>query len=543
MDPRTHESAGRRTFTVVRTLGEGAFGSVYLADMASAGGFRRRVALKLLNGNWAPESDAGRRLRDEARLLGRLQHRHIVRVDDLLQLGGRWALLMEYIPGMDAETLFARATQLHVQLPPRVVLQICAATAAALEAAYTAEGDDGQPLCVVHRDIKPSNVRLSEAGEVKVLDFGVARADFVGRESKTERVRYGSLGYMAPERLLGDAENVSGDVYALGVMLAEMLTLETYGRAELAPLKQLEQVATAVAGVRARVGDELAEVVRAMLAYDAEDRPSVKHVESTLRRAASALEGPDVHDFAAANFGGLADRTAESADAAAGMILDEGSEAVALPPPRAPTASVSATIVVDDLTLLDEDRDQGHRNGRLIGGVVGFAALLAVGVVAFLWQGAPMNDAAERPALPRPAPASTAAVVEPSTAVPQAADPAAAPPEVAGVPSTPAQPLAPPTGLKREVVAEGLPAPEPTPAPAPPQTAPRLRSAKVVLTGGEGLSVTCGDVTASGATNALLREFPPGPCVITSGGHRATVDVQTPRQVNCTLAGDSFTCG
>jgi serine/threonine-protein kinase len=511
--------------------------------MASAGGFRRRVALKLLNGNWAPESDAGRHLRDEARLLGRLQHRHIVRVDDLLQLGGRWALLMEYIPGMDAETLFARATQLHVQLPPRVVLQICAATAAALEAAYTAEGDDGQPLCVVHRDIKPSNVRLSEAGEVKVLDFGVARADFVGRESKTERVRYGSLGYMSPERLLGDAENVLGDVYALGVMLAELLTLETYGRAELAPLKQLEQVATAVAGVRARVGDELAEVVRAMLAYDAEDRPSVKHVESTLRRAASALDGPDVHDFAAANFGGLADKTAESADAAAGMLLEEGGETFALPPPRAPTASVSATIVVDDLTLLDEGRDQGHRNGRLIGGVVGFAALLTVALFAFLWQGAPMNDAAEAPALPRPAPAARAAVVEPSTAVPQAADPAVAPPEVAGVPSTPAQPLAPPTGLKREVAAEGLPAPEPTPAPAPPQTAPRLRSAKVVLTGGEGLSVTCGDVTASGVTNALLREFPAGPCVITTGTHRATVDVQTPRQVNCTLAGDSFTCG
>ena len=70
--------------------------------MTSAGGFRRRVALKLLNGSWDPESDAGRRLRDEARLPGRLQHRHIVRVDDLLQLGGRWALLMAdyslYIP-------------------------------------------------------------------------------------------------------------------------------------------------------------------------------------------------------------------------------------------------------------------------------------------------------------------------------------------------------------------------------------------------------------------------------------------------------------
>ncbi len=513
---------------------------MYLADMASAGGFRRRVALKLLNGNWAPESDAGRRLRDEARLLGRLQHRHIVRVDDLLQLGGRWALLMEYIPGMDAESLWVRATQLQVSLPARVAVQICAATAAALEAAYTAEGDDGQPLCVVHRDIKPTNVRLSEAGEVKVLDFGVARADFVGRESKTEQVRYGSIGYMAPERLLGDAEDVAGDVYAVGVMLAELLTLATYGRAELAPLKQLEQVATAVAGVRARVGDELAELVRAMLAYDAEDRPSVKHVELTLRRAAAVLDGPDIHDFAAANFGGLADRASERADAAAGMILDEGSEAVALPPARAAPGNLSATIAVDDLSLIEEGSDQGHRKARLFGGVVGFTALLTVLGLAFLWQGAPVKPVAEAPARPRPA----AVFAAPAGVEPAAVDPTIAPQRVPD--SAPiAAPAVPIAGGKaaREVAAPVLPAAEPTLAPVAAPALARLRSAKVVLTGGEGLSVTCGDVTASGATNALLREFPPGPCVITSGGHRATVDVQTPRQVNCTLAGDSFTCG
>ena len=83
METRSVDVRGNRTFTVVRTLGEGTFGSVYLADMSSAGGFRRRVALKLLHATWDPQSEAAQRLRDEARLLGRLQHRHIVRVDDL----------------------------------------------------------------------------------------------------------------------------------------------------------------------------------------------------------------------------------------------------------------------------------------------------------------------------------------------------------------------------------------------------------------------------------------------------------------------------
>ena len=104
-DP-TGGSSGRR-FTLVRTLGEGAFGSVFLADMESTGGFRRRVALKLLNKSWDSGSDAGRRLRDEARLLGHLEHRHIVRVEDLIQVEGQWALVMEFVAGADLERIFA----------------------------------------------------------------------------------------------------------------------------------------------------------------------------------------------------------------------------------------------------------------------------------------------------------------------------------------------------------------------------------------------------------------------------------------------------
>jgi len=104
MQAATDSMQGRR-FSLLQTLGEGTFGSVYLAEMTSLGGFRKRVALKLLNSNWNPDSDAGRRLRDEARLLGRLNHRNIVRVDDLIRVSGRWALVMEYIEGADLEAI------------------------------------------------------------------------------------------------------------------------------------------------------------------------------------------------------------------------------------------------------------------------------------------------------------------------------------------------------------------------------------------------------------------------------------------------------
>ena len=537
MDPRPQDSSGRRSFCVVRTLGEGAFGSVYLADMTSAGGFRRRVALKLLNGSWDPESDAGRRLRDEARLLGRLQHRHIVRVDDLLQLGGRWALLMEYIPGLDAETLFARACERKIELPVRVVLQICAATASALEAAYTAAGDDGQALCVVHRDIKPSNVRLSETGEVKVLDFGVARADFAGRESKTERVRYGSLGYMAPERLLGEPETAAGDVYSLGVMLSELLTLETLGRVELAPAKQLEQVAGAVSSVRVRAGDAVAEALRAMLSYDPGDRPSVRQIESTLRRAAAALDGPDVHEFAADSFGGLAQIVADGEDASTGTVLDESTLGLLLPALSAGGGRASPTLALKDLSPVEEAPTLAQRAPLILGVVFGLLVGLG-GLAGLMWQWDPaVGDAVVSPSVSDP----KRVAVAPAVAVPLVA--------VEASPVAPVQDadLAPREGEARVASTEPLPSLVPrleapaAPAPAAPGLT-RLRSAKVVLMGGEGLSVTCGDVTATGSTNVLLREFPSGDCVISSGGHRVTVDVQAPRQVNCTLAGDVLSC-
>lgn len=543
MDPRpTSDALGRRSFSVVRTLGEGAFGSVFLADMVSAGGFRRRVALKLLNSTWDPESDAGRRLRDEARLLGRLQHRHIVRVDDLLQLGGRWGLLMEYIAGLDVETLIVRARERGVELPVRVVLQICAATAAALDAAFSAIGDDGKPLLVVHRDIKPSNVRLSDTGEVKVLDFGVARAEFAGREARTERVRYGSLGYMAPERILGEPETAASDIYSVGAMLFELLTLESFGRAELAPDKQAEQSRVAVGKVRDRVGDEIAEVLRRCLAYDGVDRPTAKELEAVLRRTAARLPGDDVQDFAVANFGGLGTQGASGPDPAEGMLLEEGTTAV----PRAAAEvrqTASPTLAIADLEALDTDAPARARDGRppilQIAAVVG--AVFVLGIGALLWQ---QRGEAEPVALPVPvvsAPVEPFAIAAPVAPAVQALVVDA---PVVDAPALPTGPVPAAVSKPRSGPAPAAVVPA-SPGPAPATAAPavtRLRAAKFVLTGGEGLTVTCGDVTASGTTNALLRDFPAGPCTVVVGGRRASVSLDAPGQVDCTLEGDALSC-
>ena len=569
-EPRPTASGGRRFF-LQRTLGEGAFGVVYLADMEGQGGFRRQVALKVLNANWDPASDAGRRLRDEARLLGRLQHRHIVRVDDLVQLDGRWALVMEYIDGADLEVVYTLCKAQSRVLPARAVAEVGLAVAAALGAAWTAPGPDQQPLRVIHRDIKPSNVRVSGKGDIKVLDFGVARAEFEGREAKTERVRYGSLGYMSPERLLGEPELPGGDVYALGVLIFELLTLDTYGRAELAAEKQAEQIERADALLAMALGSHgegLRALVRRCLAYKVDDRPSPMELESALRGCLKDLPGDDIHTFVLDTFPALGIASPAGPDPVAGRVLEEHVTNVLDQAPRPYTTSghtappsASGTLVLPDDASIDEpELPSAPRTGRTVGlavAGVGLAAALAVG--GWWWSGRADPVAPETTASTAPSPHAVATMSTPTApaAAPEAAEPAPPPvataegtvttPPTASAPAgTPLPARASPRATAPTPTANATPAPvTPTAAPAAAPEAsagPRLRAAKFTLTGAEGLQVTCGDVRGSGTTSALLRDFPAGTCTVTAGGQRTSLTVDSPRGISCVVEADALTC-
>lgn len=546
-------SAGRR-FELVRTLGVGSFGTVYLAEMESAGGFRRRVALKILNPSWDQVSDASTRLRDEARLLGRLQHRHIVRVDDLLRLDGRWALLMEFIDGVDLECVVSPPPDSTIPaISPKASLEIVAAAASALRAANETLGIDDRPLAVVHRDIKPSNIRVTAAGDIKVLDFGVARADFVGREAKTERVRYGSLGYMSPERLLGGDETPAGDVYALGVVLYELILRSTYGRSELGPEAQDVQVERAVVALTPIAGEDIAKLVGRMLAYGPEDRPSAQVVENEARALlASRTEGdlaawcshavPALDRAAATDDGAVRGRVLAESDVSGRAIVNSATMVLPAdePPPPNPTSRTNDTMA------LAQPEPPANVGGPLkmawiVGGLTAAGLLAGVG-----WAFFHPTDVAT------PAPIPVAAI---------APAPATAVPVIAPVPATPVEPIVVPATENPAVVAAvsskpvaakpassdapiAVVAPPPSPPAAPVADAvERLRSAKFVLANStERLDVVCGDVRNGGSGNALIQSFPPGVCSVTAGGVSTTVNVQEPRKVDCTLESGTLSC-
>ena len=268
-----NRSAG--PFEITEILGEGSFGTVCVARV-SADPLRRQVALKILKDVYAANKKILNRTRDEARLLSAINHPNVVRVEQLMEIGGRPVVVMEHVEGVSLDRLLARFKE---GLPAAVALAVMCQTCLALHAAYAeALGEDGRPLRVIHRDIKPSNIMLSVRGEVKVLDFGIARGEFEGREARTESVVMGSRPYMAPERLDGIADNPSVDVYSAGMSLFELLTGRTMSLSinpvshDQALTRQLQHVR--VPGLPPAAVLDLRDLLRRMCAYNRDYRPT-----------------------------------------------------------------------------------------------------------------------------------------------------------------------------------------------------------------------------------------------------------------------------
>ncbi|MEQ1505374.1 MAG: serine/threonine-protein kinase [Myxococcota bacterium] len=272
-------SINRRRFRIIKEIAEGGFGKVYLAEQISSDGFSRIVAIKLLHSKWSSHDEVVKRTRDEARVLGKIRHQHIVKVEDLTSIEGKAAIVMEYLEGVDLKWMASFLKDKKLEFSRAALFEIVLAVSSAMDAAYNAVPlQGGEPLRAIHRDIKPSNIFVTVAGGVKVLDFGTARANFAEREAKTQQLAFGSQGYMAPERMLGEEDTPAADVFSLGITLYELLTLESFGRIPPRPNKFAKKVEERVAAV-SLTGDpewvtQVRDTLRLMLSYAPAERPS-----------------------------------------------------------------------------------------------------------------------------------------------------------------------------------------------------------------------------------------------------------------------------
>ena len=161
---------------------------------------------------------------DEAKLQCALQHPKIVQVFEFGEADGQYYIALEYVDGMDALGLLRACAHRRQRLPVRLAVHIACEVLDALDYAHSQRGPDGQPLGIVHRDVSPSNVFISRRGDVKLGDFGIARATEKQRQSKTQAgTLKGKYGYMAPEQVVGGDIDGRADLFAVGIVLSEML--------------------------------------------------------------------------------------------------------------------------------------------------------------------------------------------------------------------------------------------------------------------------------------------------------------------------------
>jgi serine/threonine-protein kinase len=322
-------------YEVVKELGRGGMATLYLGTYRGPGGFARRVAIKVLHRDVARDPELVRMFLDEARLSACIQHPNVVHVEAFEQLGDLHYLVMEYIEGCTLAQVLRDRAQRREPLPAELAVAILAQVAAGLHAAHEAADELGQPLNIIHRDVSPQNVLLGVAGHVKLIDFGVAKAQHRLAASVSGEIK-GKLAYMAPEQLAGEALDRRVDVWALGVVLWEALTST---RLFLGPNEMSTILAVRQQGVlppstlRPDLPPKIDDVILAMLA-----RPVFERFATTAAaRAAMLTSVPAALAVDGAAIGQLARATMQApppANAAQAQALPADGPATVVSRPR-----------------------------------------------------------------------------------------------------------------------------------------------------------------------------------------------------------------
>jgi serine/threonine protein kinase len=218
----TREIAARR-YRIERYLTEGGMGAIYIGKKLGPGGFEKEVVLKQL----LPEYTSRPEFRDlffrEAKISATLDHVNIVHTFDLVESDESLFIVMEYVRGADLRTIIRRAKYRRAELSVAAAIHVALEILAGLSYAHRRRNPSGASLGIIHRDVSPSNILCSAQGEVKLSDFGIAKAST--HASVFYRVR-GKVGYMSPEQARNEAIDPRTDLYSVAVCLYEALTVE-----------------------------------------------------------------------------------------------------------------------------------------------------------------------------------------------------------------------------------------------------------------------------------------------------------------------------
>ncbi|MBI1944397.1 MAG: protein kinase [Deltaproteobacteria bacterium] len=229
------------TYTLLKLLARGGMGEIYLARTQGITGFEKYYAVKKLLKKFTHDNDVATRFIDEAKLGARLQHPNIVQVYDLGRVADELYMATEFVDGFDLRRVLRFCHEKKMRIPLDIALFVVREILSGLAYAHRQVDAEGQSINLIHRDISPQNVLVSFEGEVKVIDFGLAKSTQRSQETQAN-VLLGNFGYMSPEQARGHLLDVRTDVYSAGIVLFELVT-GTKRFVEENPMRLLEMVA------------------------------------------------------------------------------------------------------------------------------------------------------------------------------------------------------------------------------------------------------------------------------------------------------------
>ena len=252
----------------------GGMAEVWRAKTFGAGGFERIVAIKRILPNIAEDEEFISMFLDEAKITVQLNHANIAQIYELNNLSNSYFIAMEYVSGKDLRAVFDRCRKRGEPAPIPLTCYAIAQCCEGLDYAHRAKDRQGRDMSIVHRDVSPQNALVSYDGEVKVIDFGIAKA--AGKATKTQAgILKGKFGYMSPEQIRGLPLDGRSDIFAMGVCLYEMLTGERLfvGDSDFSVLEKVRKVEVLPPShFNRKIPEQLERIVMKSLAKDVDDR-------------------------------------------------------------------------------------------------------------------------------------------------------------------------------------------------------------------------------------------------------------------------------
>ncbi len=210
-------------YILLDLLGIGGVAEVYRSKLVGEAGFSKMVVVKKLLSQFSQDEESRIAFINEARLAALLQHENIASTYDFGEIDGEYFIAMEHLAGVDLFSLLQKHRENGTKIAPEFVLPIVSKICAGMDYAHKLNGLSGEPLNIIHRDLTPHNIFVTWEGKVKILDFGIAKAELADHRTRAGVVK-GKVSYMSPEQLAGEELDCRSDLFSIAILCYELLS-------------------------------------------------------------------------------------------------------------------------------------------------------------------------------------------------------------------------------------------------------------------------------------------------------------------------------